>query len=334
MPSPSSVIEEGRVYRYHLGASRCAAWMGLVDNNFNEAGLDGRARDALIEEWSSPSQPSTGRPVPPQLSWGIDMEPRAAADYVALTGIDAASVARAPLRENRETRGLCSRPDYLVGDDGMLELKCPPTVAFGDDTHVTLLRTEWLLQVQVGLETFDRSYCDVVVWTPCYMWIWRVVREPTGPGLWRSLLPEYRKFQTAVDSDSGSSAEGTDPVTMRHIRSQLALFRKKHVKIVRVADGGDLAWAVDDEQRTNPTKKLHFIDRFANPTSQASLHFASRLLRVRWLNETTFWTQSGGKDDVELGGVGGVGEAPSGGFIRAEYVQILGLRPIQMTWPT
>lgn len=134
-----------------------------------------------------------------EMQWGTDHEPDAALEYW--------------LRENQptETCGFFAHktlmagasPDRLVGDDGLLEIKCPNTA-----THIETLRkqkvpNQYIWQVMGQLWLTGRKWCDFVSYDPrlpdnaSYFCI-RVERDEEKI---RQLEMEVKSFLDSVDTE-------------------------------------------------------------------------------------------------------------------------------------
>ena len=94
---------------------------------------------------------------------GIDNEDRARALYELHGGHTVAEEGFVP-HPTIEMSG--ASPDGLVGDDGLVEIKCPNTA-----THIATLRgasidRKYLLQMQWQMKCCDRQWCDFVSFDP------------------------------------------------------------------------------------------------------------------------------------------------------------------------
>lgn len=116
--------------------------------------------DQLVAEWL------TGYPISmEQTQWmqrGVELEGEARAYYEFNREVDVTEVGLL-LRDDRRVG--CS-PDGLVGDDGMLEIKCP-----APHTHVNYLiggelPGQYQAQVQGQLYVAERQWCDFVSYHP------------------------------------------------------------------------------------------------------------------------------------------------------------------------
>jgi putative phage-type endonuclease len=105
----------------------------------------------------------TGRPTigfsNAAMQHGIDTEPKARAAYELITGNEVVEVGFCPHPTIKQAG---ASPDGLVGDDGMLEIKCPNT-----STHRSFLVSgkidrRYMLQMQWQMACCDRQWCDFV----------------------------------------------------------------------------------------------------------------------------------------------------------------------------
>jgi putative phage-type endonuclease len=97
------------------------------------------------------------------MQWGIDTEPFAREAYEARNGVKVVQVGFC-LHPTIKDAG--ASPDGLVGDDGLIEIKCPNT-----STHVGTLidqkaPTKYIPQMQFQLACTVRQWCDFVSFDP------------------------------------------------------------------------------------------------------------------------------------------------------------------------
>lgn len=95
----------------------------------------------------------------PAMQRGVDLEPIARSWYEATAGV---MVFECGFIKHQTIPMFGASPDGLVGDDGLLEIKCPNTA-----THIeTLLRgsydTAYRYQIQAQLACTGRQWCDFV----------------------------------------------------------------------------------------------------------------------------------------------------------------------------
>lgn len=99
------------------------------------------------------------KPGTPEMRRGTDLEPHARARYIIETG---EIVTETGLVDHPTIAGFGASPDGLVGDSGLIEIKCPNTW-----THLETIKTgrpkrEYLLQMQTQMACTGRLWCDFV----------------------------------------------------------------------------------------------------------------------------------------------------------------------------
>lgn len=127
----------------------------------------------------------TGQPAPayvsPAMQHGTDCEPYARAEYVSRFGVEVYEIGLVP---HPEIPMAAASPDGLVGDDGLVEFKCPTTA-----THLeTLLGASppdrYIVQVQWQLACTDREWADLCSYDPrvpepMRLHVQRIKRDPS-----------------------------------------------------------------------------------------------------------------------------------------------------------
>lgn len=113
------------------------------------------------------------------MQWGTDTEPQARAAYAFMRDAD---VAECGFVLHPSIADFGASPDGLVGEDGLVEIKCPSTA-----THIDTLLTEtvpgkYITQMQVQMACTGRAWCDFVSFDPrlpadLQMWVCRVDRD-------------------------------------------------------------------------------------------------------------------------------------------------------------
>jgi putative phage-type endonuclease len=97
------------------------------------------------------------------MQWGTETEPQARMAYEIMTG---ANVIETGFVLHPKIAGFGASPDGLIGDDGLIEIKCPNTA-----THIeTLLNdkvpNKYIIQMHVQMICTGRKWCDFVSFDP------------------------------------------------------------------------------------------------------------------------------------------------------------------------
>jgi putative phage-type endonuclease len=105
------------------------------------------------------------------LQWGVDHEQIALAAY-QLERAGAAPIVAVGFVPHPVHDWLGCSPDGLVGDDGLVEIKCP----FSQQLYEGV-PPYYMAQMQGQMEVTGREWCDFVVWTPTQWSEQRVYRS-------------------------------------------------------------------------------------------------------------------------------------------------------------
>jgi putative phage-type endonuclease len=138
------------------------------------------------------------------MQWGTEQEPFARAAYEAHTGQMVEEVGFIP-HPDIEAAG--ASPDGLVGDDGMVEIKCPSSstvleVWLSYSQGLNPVDSKYYAQMQWQMRCANRAWCDYVVFDPrmpakAQLFIFRVERNPD----WLKIAEdEVLKFLAEVDA--------------------------------------------------------------------------------------------------------------------------------------
>jgi putative phage-type endonuclease len=132
------------------------------------------------------------------MQWGIDTEAQARAAYAMEAGIVPVEVGFL-LHPSIDMSG--ASPDGLVGDRGLVEIKCPNSA-----THIATLTgagidRKYLLQMQWQMVCADRDWCDFASFDPrlpdeMQLHVTRIERDPA---LLKEMEAEVVTFLAEVD---------------------------------------------------------------------------------------------------------------------------------------
>jgi putative phage-type endonuclease len=97
------------------------------------------------------------------MQWGTDCEPQARDRYVQATGRAVVEVA---FVDHPEIAMSGASPDGLVGDDGLLEIKCPNTATHLDTLFSETVPAKYITQMQWQMACTGRAWCDFASFDP------------------------------------------------------------------------------------------------------------------------------------------------------------------------
>ena len=124
----------------------------------NGKGLETYIYNLMAEYYSSAEKENY---INADMQRGIDLEPEARLEFEFYTDLDVQEVG---FIEYNDFIGVS--PDGLIGDDGLIEIKCP-----NDSVYFKLLlsdniKPEYIAQMQMQLYVTDRQYCYFVSYNP------------------------------------------------------------------------------------------------------------------------------------------------------------------------
>lgn len=138
----------------------------------NGKGLETYIYNLMAEYYSSAEKESY---INADMQRGIDLEPEARLEFEFYTNLDVQEVG---FIEYNEFIGVS--PDGLIGDDGLIEIKCP-----NDSVYFKLLlsdniKPEYIAQMQMQLYVTNRQYCYFVSYNPNFeksLYIKKITRD-------------------------------------------------------------------------------------------------------------------------------------------------------------
>lgn len=123
-----------------------------------------------------------------KMQWGVDKEPQARVEYEIKTG---SLVEQVAFVEHPTIQMFGCSPDGYVGEDGLIEIKCPNT-----STHIDYIRQDkapakYVPQMQCQMAVTKRKWCDFVSFDP---------RLPDGLQLFIVRLNRDDKYISKMES--------------------------------------------------------------------------------------------------------------------------------------
>ena len=97
------------------------------------------------------------------MQWGTDMEPEARIAYEFYRDVSVVECGFIPHPTIAETG---ASPDGLVGDDGLVEIKCPNTATHLETLLGSNLPEKYFLQMQWQMACTGRQWCDFASYDP------------------------------------------------------------------------------------------------------------------------------------------------------------------------
>lgn len=133
------------------------------------------------------------------MQWGTEQEPFARAAYETLKGVLVQEVGFVP---HPIILNSGASPDGLVGDDGLVEIKCPYTATHLEFLTTGIIPEKYMLQMQWQIACTGREWCDYVSYDPrlperMAISIQRVNRDLT---LINQIETEVRTFLSELDN--------------------------------------------------------------------------------------------------------------------------------------
>lgn len=145
----------------------------------------------------------TGEPSPrftsAAMEWGTEMEPLARDAYSLFKGYP---VGTAGFVDHPAILMAGASPDGYVGDDGLVEVKCPNTATHLDTLLGEPIDPKYLKQMQWQMACTGRKWCDFVSYEPrlpveLQLYVTRVVRDDA---MIAELEKDVRVFLTEVEA--------------------------------------------------------------------------------------------------------------------------------------
>lgn len=114
------------------------------------------------------------------MRWGTETEPQARAAYALQQNVDVVEVG---LIQHPFIPNTHASPDGLVGDDGLIEIKCPNSATHLDTLLHGTIAPRYVTQMQWQMACAGRAWCDFVSFDPRFpvdmqVWVQRIEADP------------------------------------------------------------------------------------------------------------------------------------------------------------
>lgn len=181
-------------------ASRIGDVMALKRDGKPTAARDEYMGELLAERLSGVAAP---RVTTAAMQWGVDHEPAAIAAYEFDREIETQEVGFL----DHPTISMCgASPDRLVGDDGLVEAKCPLTKTHIDTLISGNIQPRYFDQMQWQLEVTGREWCDFISFDPRLPEAYKlfVKRVPRDEERIKAIKIGVSKFLAEIESSISS----------------------------------------------------------------------------------------------------------------------------------
>lgn len=138
--------------------------------------------------------------------WGVETEDAARKAYEAATGVfvDEMGIAYHPVLKHTH-----ASPDGLVGEDGLIEIKCPKSTTHVETLRVKKAPSKYINQMLWQMRCTDRQWCDFVSFDPrlpenLRLFITRIERDDNAIA---ELEAKVAEFLTEVEREIASLNE-------------------------------------------------------------------------------------------------------------------------------
>ena len=158
---------EKPIYRYDI-MQRTPEWIEIKRGKMsasnaetiiaNGKGLETYIYNLMAEYYSSAEKENY---INADMQRGIDLEPEARLEFEFYTDLDVQEVG---FVEYNDFIGVS--PDGLVGDDGLIEIKCPNDSIYFKLLLSNNIKPEYIAQMQMQMYVTDRQYCYFVSYNP------------------------------------------------------------------------------------------------------------------------------------------------------------------------
>ena len=124
----------------------------------NGKGLETYIYNLMAEYYSSAEKENY---INADMQRGIDLEPEAKIEFQFYTGLDIKEVGYVEFNEY-----ILVSPDGLIGNDGLIEIKCPNDSIYFKLLLSNNIKPEYIAQMQMQMYVTERQYCYFVSYNP------------------------------------------------------------------------------------------------------------------------------------------------------------------------
>ncbi len=166
-------------------ASRIADLMARTKSGYS-ASRDNYMAQLIVEKFTGKVAESFNSAA---MQWGSDQETFARAAYEARKNVLVDEIGFVP---HPTIEGVGASPDGLVGNDGLVEIKCPNTATMIDTLINETVPHKYFAQMQMQMSCTQRKWCDYAVFDP---------RMPENGQLFIKRVERDEKFVEDMESE-------------------------------------------------------------------------------------------------------------------------------------
>ena len=186
-----------------LGASAVHEALAKTKTGWGAGRANAKARIVLERLTGTPQESFTNA----AMQWGHDQEDNAANAYAFLTGNE---VQVCGIYKHPSIEGTHASPDRLVGEEGLVEIKCPNSATHLDTLLSKKVPAKYITQMQWQMAVTGRKWCDFVSYDPRFpenhqVFIQRVERDDERIA---ELEKDVAEFLAEVEADLKALNEG------------------------------------------------------------------------------------------------------------------------------
>ena len=186
-----------------LGASAVHEALAKTKSGWGAGRANAKARIVLERLTGTPQESFTNA----AMQWGHDQEDNAANAYAFLTDnqVQVCGIFKHPSIE-----GTHASPDRLVGEEGLVEIKCPNSATHLDTLLSKKVPAKYITQMQWQMAVTGRKWCDFVSYDPRFpeqhqVFVQRVERDDERIA---ELEKDVAEFLAEVEADLKALDEG------------------------------------------------------------------------------------------------------------------------------
>lgn len=186
-----------------LGASAVHEALAKTKTGWGAGRANAKARIVLERLTGTPQESFTNA----AMQWGHDQEDNAANAYAFLTGNE---VQVCGIYKHPSIEGTHASPDRLVGEEGLVEIKCPNSATHLDTLLSKKVPAKYITQMQWQMAVTGRKWCDFVSYDPRFpeqhqVFVQRVERDDKRIA---ELEKDVAEFLAEVEADLKALDEG------------------------------------------------------------------------------------------------------------------------------